>query len=173
MKARLLQWMLNISSTALGGRLFVALLSPIDRWLLLKTNGLVSIASFGTPTLLLTTLGRKTGQPRATPLMYLSDSQQPMLLYVIGSSGGRPAMPAWVLNLRANPEVLVTRNGLIQDYQARALYGDQHRAIWQRFIRFNPGFTRYEGRLTRSIPIIELTPRATQAQGFSAVQRLG
>jgi deazaflavin-dependent oxidoreductase (nitroreductase family) len=164
MKARLLQWMLNISSTTLGGRFFVALLSPIDRWLLLKTNGLFSIAGLGTPMLLLTTLGRKTGQPRATPLIYLSDTRQPRLLYVIGSSGGRPEMPAWVLNLTANPKVVVTRNGLIQNYQARTLDGAQNSAIWQRFIKFNPGFTRYEDRLTRSIPIIELAPRATQAQ---------
>ncbi|MBT3461668.1 MAG: nitroreductase family deazaflavin-dependent oxidoreductase [Gammaproteobacteria bacterium] len=173
MKAILLQWMLNISSTTLGGRFFVALLSPIDRWLLLKTNGVVSIAGLGTPTLLLTTSGRKTGQPRATPLMYLSDEHDPTRLYVIGSSGGRPEMPAWVLNLMADPKVLVTRDGEIQNYQASALSGAQHSAIWQRFIRFNPGFTHYEGRLNRSIPIIELAPRANQALRFTAAARFG
>ena len=172
MKARLLQWMLNISSTVLGGQLLVALLSPIDRWLLLKTTGLVSISGLGTPTLLLTTLGRKTGQPRTTPLMYLSDTHQPVILYVIGSGGGRPLMPAWILNLMANPKVLVTRDGITQNYQARALTNGQYSAVWQRFMTFNPGFRRYQDRLTRSIPIIELAPRATQAQGLPAVDRL-
>ncbi len=162
MKARLLQWMLKVSSTTLGGRLFVALLSPIDRWLLLKTTGVVSIAGLGAPTLLLTTLGRKTNQPRTTPLLYLSSNSHAGILTVIGSAGGRPAMPAWVLNLTANEKVLVTRNGQTQNYRARRLQGAQHSAGWQRFLAFNPGFKQYENRLTRSIPIIELAPVETQ-----------
>ena len=82
-------------------------------------------------------------------------------------------MPAWVLNLMADPKVLVTLDGEIQNYQASALSGAEHSAIWHRFIRFNPGFKHYEGRLTRSIPIIELAPRATQAQHFTAAARFG
>jgi deazaflavin-dependent oxidoreductase (nitroreductase family) len=82
-------------------------------------------------------------------------------------------MPAWILNLMANPKVLVTRDGITQNYQARALTNGQYSAVWQRFMTFNPGFRRYQDRLTRSIPIIELAPRATQAQGLPAVDRLG
>ena len=172
MKARLLQGMLKFSSTALGGRLFVALLSPIDRWLLLKTTGRVSMAGLGAPTLLLTTLGRKSARPRATPLLYLSDTHQPSVLFVIGSSGGRRAMPAWILNLLANPKVLVTRDGLTQNYEASLLGDPEYSVIWQQFLTFNPGFRRYQDRLTRSIPIVKLTLCATQAQGLDAVERL-
>ena len=158
LKKSLLRLLLRFSSTAVGGRLFVALLSPVDRWLLRCSLGRFSIAGLGAPTLLLTTSGRKTRQPRPTPLLYLSDPVQPGHLHVIGSAGGSRAMPGWVLNLIDTPRVTVTLNGTALDYTARVLQGAQHAEIWQRFIRFNPGFGQYQGRLIRRIPVIELSP---------------
>lgn len=136
----------------------MVLLSPVDRWLLRRSFGRFSIAGLGAPTLLLTTSGRKTRQPRPTRLLYLSDPVQPDHLHVIGSAGGSRAMPGWVLNLIDTPRVTVTLNGTALDYTARVLQGAQHAEIWQRFIRFNPGFGQYQGRLIRRIPVIELSP---------------
>ena len=161
LKKLLLRLLLCVSSTDFGGRLFVALLSPVDRWLLRRSFGRFSIAGLGAPTLLLTTSGRKTGQPRPTPLLYLSDPVQPGILHVIGSAGGRRAMPGWVLNLIDMPRVTVTLNGVARHYKARVLQGSQHTEIWQRFIAFNAGFGQYQGRLIRRIPVIELSPLTT------------
>ncbi|MBT7334423.1 MAG: nitroreductase family deazaflavin-dependent oxidoreductase [Gammaproteobacteria bacterium] len=158
MKHAIFRLLLRFSSTRAGGLLFVFLLSPLDRWLLTKSSGRISIAGLGAPTLLLTTIGRKTGINRATPLLYLKDSATPVILYVIGSSGGQAQPPAWFLNLQHNSNVTVTRDGIAAPYKASTVHGPQQTELWRQFTQFNPGFTQYQNRVKRTIPIIKLTP---------------
>ena len=91
---------LQLASTRFGGWFFTTATPPIDRWLLRRSAGRASLSGLAAPTLLLTTTGRRTGKPRATPLLFLEDNGR---LVVIGSRGGRSAQASWYLNLLALP----------------------------------------------------------------------
>ncbi|MEM7080939.1 MAG: nitroreductase/quinone reductase family protein, partial [Pseudomonadota bacterium] len=104
----LLNTAMALSSTRIGGVVATTLLAPLDRWLLRRSRGQHSIAGLGVPTLLLTTEGRISGEPRQTPLLYLWDEDRYL---VVGSRGGRPGHAQWYLNLRRNPTVRVLVDG--------------------------------------------------------------
>jgi deazaflavin-dependent oxidoreductase (nitroreductase family) len=85
-----------------GFRITMKILGTLHRWLYRGSSGKWGRTFFGSPILLLTTTGRRTGQPRTWPLTYLPEGER---LIVIASNGGQPNHPAWYLNLRANPRV--------------------------------------------------------------------
>ena len=80
-------------------------MSAANTWLYRKTGGRIGGKFLnGAPVLLLTTTGRKSGQPRTTPLLYLADGDR---VIVVASKGGLPTNPLWYLNLKADPNVTV------------------------------------------------------------------
>ena len=147
---------MRIASTRFGGWVFTTFTPPIDKACLKLSGGRRSLAGLGAPTLLLTTIGRRSGLPRQTPLLYLPRGADQ--LAIIGSRGGRTGHAAWYLNIQANANVQVTLNGHTQRYTAEILSGDAYQALWEDFVAFNPGFVRYQKRLDRTIPLLILTP---------------
>ncbi|NHN57386.1 nitroreductase family deazaflavin-dependent oxidoreductase [Calidifontibacter sp. DB0510] len=114
---------------------------------------------FGNPTLLLRTTGRKTGKERTNALTYARDGAAYL---VVASNGGAPKAPAWLLNLRADPEVEIQVGRRRLPVRARVtLPGDPDFARrWELCNKVNAGrYTGYQKRTTRPIPIVELTPR--------------
>jgi len=107
----------------------------------------------GAPVLLLTTTGRKTGQPRTWPVAYLADGAD---LIIIASAGGQPRHPAWYLNLRATPQVTVQVGARTQPMVARVTAGDERAQLWARVVRAYPAFAGYERKTTRQIPVVVL-----------------
>jgi deazaflavin-dependent oxidoreductase (nitroreductase family) len=105
--------------------------------------------------LLLTTTGRKSGQPRAIPLGYFRDGEN---LALIASNWGRPNPPAWWLNLQAHPvaEVLVGRRRL--GVRARQADAEEQTRLWQRAVRSYPPYARYQQGIERAIPVVILEP---------------
>jgi deazaflavin-dependent oxidoreductase (nitroreductase family) len=107
----------------------------------------------GTPMLLLTTTGAKSGQPRVAPVAYTTDGDR---LVVIASKGGAPTNPDWFRNLVAHPIVTVelgaetfrARASVAESPERERLY-DQHAAIM-------PGFAEYQRKTTRQIPVVVL-----------------
>src|SRR3712207_1826103 len=89
---------------SMGFQIAMYILGTIHRTLYRASGGKWGRTFFGSPILLLTTTGRKTGRSRTWPLTYLPDADR---LIVIASNGGQPNHPAWYLNLRANPHVSV------------------------------------------------------------------
>ncbi len=154
----LLRGALRIASTRMGGVFFTTVQPPIDRFLLKLTHGRFSIAGIAIPTLLLTTRGRKTGQPRTAPLLYLP-SEDDATFYVIGSRGGRKAHAGWYYNILADPEVTITVGGKRLSYRASVLEEPERTRVWQHFVTFNRHFNRYQARISRQIPVIRLQPR--------------
>lgn len=108
----------------------------------------------GADTLVLTTRGRRSGQPRSTPLYYVRRDDH---LYIAASFTGRDAPPNWYLNLLADPDVTVEAAADHGTYHARVLSPAEAAAIWPRLISIYPPFARYQRRTTRVIPVIELT----------------
>src|ERR1039457_2762947 len=102
----------------------------------------------GTPVLLLTTVGRRSGQARTAPVLYLADNER---LIVIGSNAGHKAAPAWSLNLEAHPDAEVEVGSRRQKVRARVAEGDERAELWRKMNEQYSGFDDYSARTTRDI----------------------
>lgn len=108
------------------------------------------------PTLLLTTTGRKLGQPRSLPLIYgeAGDSY-----VVIASKGGAPTHPAWFLNLEANPRCELMVGAKAVSARARIAEGEERERLWTQMVAIYPPYAEYQQRaVTRTIPVVVLDP---------------
>ncbi|HSR95031.1 MAG TPA: nitroreductase family deazaflavin-dependent oxidoreductase [Solirubrobacterales bacterium] len=108
------------------------------------------------PVLLLRTTGRKSGQQRTVPVVYLADGEN---LVVIGSNAGHSRTPAWSLNLKANPEAEVEVGRERRPVRARVAEGDERAEIWRKHNEQYSGFDEYEARTDRDIALFVLEPR--------------
>jgi len=120
------------------------------------TGGRVFGSLDGTPILLLTTTGRKSGQQRTAPVIYMRDGER---LVVIGSNAGNLKAPAWALNLEANPTAEVEIGRDRRGVQARIAQGDERADLWRRFNEHYSGFDDYASNVTRDIRLFVLEPR--------------
>jgi deazaflavin-dependent oxidoreductase (nitroreductase family) len=104
---------------------------------------------------LLTTTGRRTGEPRTTPMMFHRDGER---VLVIASNVGAPRHPDWYLNLVAHPEVTVEvgdESGAPRRAVARSLEGDERAALWETLKATYPFFARHEvDAAPRVIPVV-------------------
>jgi deazaflavin-dependent oxidoreductase (nitroreductase family) len=114
--------------------------------------------TMGMNLLVLTTIGRKSGQARATPLAWFPGPDGSWL--VVASAGGAPANPAWYLNLAANPDqVTVEQAGRKVAVTAEELHGAEREQAWKRITTEADQFRKYEETTDRELPVIRLTPR--------------
>ena len=103
--------------------------------------------------LLLTTTGAKSGQPRVSPLAYFRIDGK---LIIIGSFHGAPVSPAWVHNLRANPQAHVEVGTDALDVTAHELPPAERDELFERVSAASPGFAEYQSKTSRIIPLFEL-----------------
>lgn len=108
----------------------------------------------GRPLLLLTTTGRRSGEPRTTPMMYVPDGER---LLVIASNAGAPAHPDWYLNLVADPRVHVELGPDEYDATAARLEGDEHDQVFARICEQYPFFIDHQAQVERTIPVVALS----------------
>jgi deazaflavin-dependent oxidoreductase (nitroreductase family) len=108
------------------------------------------------PVLLLTTTGRRSGQKRTAPVVYLQDGER---MVVINTNAGNAKVPAWSLNLAAEPraEVEVGRRRI--PVLARVAEGEERAELWRRHNQQYAGFDEYEADLEREPKVIVLEPR--------------
>ncbi|MCM6773546.1 nitroreductase family deazaflavin-dependent oxidoreductase [Nocardia sp. CDC159] len=132
----------------------------VHQWVYEKSGGLVGHRILlGNPTLLLRTVGRKTGQPRTNALTYARDGKDYL---VTASNGGSPRPPGWLANLKSAPdsEIQVGRRRIA--VTARVTYPDdpEYARRWALVDKVNRGrYTQYQKMTTRPIPVVVLTPR--------------
>lgn len=105
--------------------------------------------------LLLTTTGRRSGQPRTVPLVYFEDGER---LVVIGSKGGEPSDPLWWENLKAQPQATVQLGAEERRVRARLARPEERARLWPRVKAENSAYAAYEKRTTREIPVVLLEP---------------
>jgi deazaflavin-dependent oxidoreductase (nitroreductase family) len=108
------------------------------------------------PVLLLTTVGRKSGEPRTAPIVFLADGGR---LVLINTNAGNARIPAWSLNLKANPEAKVEVGRKRQAVRARVAEGEERAELWGKHVEQFAGFEDYEKKLSREISIFVLEPR--------------
>ena len=108
------------------------------------------------PTLLLTTLGKKTGQPRPLPLIY---GEAGGSYVVIASKGGLPKHPIWYLNLEANPDCELMVGPKKVSARARVAEGEERQRLWKQLAAIYPPYNEYQERAAaRTIPVVVLDP---------------
>ncbi len=134
-----------------------ARLAPVDTKVLEATGGRFGLlGNYGLPQLLLTTTGRKSGQPRTVTLLYGRMGEDMVL---VGSNFGQAHHPAWALNLEATPEAVVETDGVARPVVARLVTDpDEREAIWAQMISIYPGYAMYRTRAGRDIKVFAVRP---------------
>jgi F420H(2)-dependent quinone reductase len=139
----------RVMATAL--RIFSKVHITVYRW----TGGMIGGRILGNRMLLLTTTGRKTGQPRTTPVAYLTDGDA---MIIVGGAAGAAKHPDWWLNLQSRPEAQVQVGRRKMRVNAtRALLEDQQR-LWARYPAQHTLFDKMQKRMFREIPVVILRP---------------
>ncbi|RRR71590.1 MAG: nitroreductase family deazaflavin-dependent oxidoreductase [Candidatus Viridilinea halotolerans] len=129
--------------TRIGGWTIRNVVTPLDRKLYRWTSGRITISAMAFPTLLLVTVGRKSGKERITPLIYLRDGEK---LLVGSSNVGLEQSAAWPLNIAANPAVRVQIGKSVRPYLARAGTSEEVDHYWPKFAAIYPPFATYAER---------------------------
>jgi deazaflavin-dependent oxidoreductase (nitroreductase family) len=112
----------------------------------------------GLPCVIVVNRGVRSGQLHRTPLMRVEHDGSYL---AVGSKGGAPQNPAWVANLRANPQVEVWDGPDRGDFVAREVEGgDERAAWWERAVAAFPNYAEYQERTERLIPVFVLEPAA-------------
>ncbi|MFI6943895.1 nitroreductase/quinone reductase family protein [Streptomyces sp. NPDC050418] len=112
------------------------------------------VADFGDiPLLLLTTVGRRSGLPRTTPLVHLADGDR---LIVFAANGGASNAPGWFHNLMAAGEGLVEVGDERRPVRPVLVDEAEHEELWARQTAQDPNFANFRGRTSRTIPVVAL-----------------
>jgi deazaflavin-dependent oxidoreductase (nitroreductase family) len=124
-----------------------------------NTNGWIGHRTLGIPSLLLHTVGAKTGTARTASLTYARDGGDYL---IVASKGGDPKAPGWYHNLKANPDVEINVGPKRFGVTAKPVLPDDpdYARLWQIVNKNNSDrYTAYQKKTTRPIPVVVLTPR--------------
>ncbi len=140
-------------------RWLLALITVVHRALYRATGGRIGARAAGAKMLLLTTLGRRSGQRRVTPLLYVEDGER---FVVVASNAGDDRHPAWLLNLRKQPAVEIQIGPKHISVHAREASDAETEPLWPKLLSSYTHFRDYRTRTQRHIPVVVLEPAAPQ-----------
>jgi F420H(2)-dependent quinone reductase len=121
------------------------------------TRGLIGHRFPGAPPmLLLDHVGAKTGTKRTTPLAYVPDDRN---VIVVASKGGHPRHPAWYHNLVANPDTTIQVGSETRQVHARVATAEERERLWPKAVSFYKPYSSYQRKTKREIPLVILEPR--------------
>jgi len=135
----------------------IRIMSALNTWVYQLSGGRIGGRFLrGAPVLLLTTRGRRTGRARTTPLLYLANGED---VVIVASKGGMPTHPVWFLNLEAAPEVEIQIGSERRPMRARRAAAGEKAALWPKLTAMYRDFDDYQARTERDIPVVVLSPR--------------
>ncbi len=111
----------------------------------------------GVYTLLLTTTGNRSGEPRTTPLIYGEDGDE---YVIVASKGGDDAHPSWYRNLANDPQVEIQVGAEVMAATARTLPADEKARVWPMMSEIWPDYDDYVTKTDRAIPVVAIAPQA-------------
>lgn len=132
----------------------VKALSALHRGIYSATGGRMGNRIAGMPVLLLTTVGRRTGERRTSPLTYFEDDGG---IVLVASYGGRPYNPAWFENLMAAGEGEVTIGRERRRMRARKATAEERARLWPWIVETYDGYAKYQAKTDREIPLARLS----------------
>jgi F420H(2)-dependent quinone reductase len=115
----------------------------------------------GHPMLVLTTTGRRTGQPHSTPVIGIPEGEGWL---IVASNGGAATQPLWLRNLATYPEASIQRGGQTRTYSARVLSPEERDHCWPDLVRAYPTYAKMQAKTDRALPVVGLQP-ATASGG--------
>ena len=136
---------------------FVNALTHANVMLYRRSGGRLGNTVKGAPVLLLDHVGRKSGRTRTAPVLYMRDGQD---LVIVASRGGSDAMPAWWLNLQANPTTTVQIGTERRQVVARKASAEEKAELWPRLAKMYGDYEVYQRRTKREIPVVILSAAA-------------
>lgn len=134
---------------------FIKWTARANTWIYRRSNGKLGGTVQQAPVALLTTTGRKTGEPRVSPLIYVRDSDRVVL---VASRGGSDKHPLWYLNLKANPKVSVQIKDEVLPLRARDATAEERKEYWAKLVAVYPTLEDYQSWTERVIPIVICDP---------------
>jgi F420H(2)-dependent quinone reductase len=135
---------------------FLKWMSRVNTFMYRRNNGQGLGGTFQKiPVALLTTTGRKSGQPRVSPLYFLRDGDK---VVVAASRGGSDKNPMWYLNLKANPKVQVQIKKAVLDLTARDATEEERQRYWPKLVEMYPTYEDYQSWTDRTIPLVICEP---------------
>ena len=142
----------------MAGDFQMKLMNKVHGGTIRLTGGRLGWHLYGMPVVELTTIGRRSGEPRTSLLT--SPVQVGDAYVIVASRGGDPAHPAWYLNLVAQPDVMVrTGRAPAAPMRARVAEGEEREELWRRIMAYKPHYGGYQEKTTRVIPLVVLEPR--------------
>jgi deazaflavin-dependent oxidoreductase (nitroreductase family) len=132
-----------------------SIVPPLDRAVHRLSRGRISVSGAIVPNLVLTTIGRKTGQPRQSPLACVPDGDRGW--YVVGSNFGKESHPAWTANLIANPQATVDYRRRTYQVRAELLDDDAKAQVWPQLVAVWPAYDDYVEASGRNLRVFRLT----------------
>lgn len=148
----------NLSASRAGAKLFSFFFHHVDRTALHITRGKFTPGGWaiGLPVVILTTMGAKSGQLRALPLVAIPDGDR--VIFIASNWGGKQ-YPAWYHNLRAHPQATVTYHNETRSFVAHQAQGEEYDRYWHKAVNLYRGYGEYKKRTGgRPIPIMVLEP---------------
>lgn len=131
--------------------------NAMHRTMLKVSGGRLGWTGAGMPVVELTTIGRKTGQPRT--VMLTAPIHDGGTFVLVGSRGGDDTTPAWVHNIRANPDVVIsTKGNPNQKMKARVADAAERAELWPRITKDFKNYADYQTKTDREIPVVVLDP---------------
>ena len=146
----------RFSRTRFFRRVGPTIMPPLERVMAAITGGRVQLSGLLVPSLVLHTIGAKSGLERDTTLMYCPEPDGRIL--VTGSNFARGNHPAWTANLLKNPEATVSIHGRRQQVTSELITDDEREAVWAYIEKQWPGYRGYERASGRVLRIFRLTP---------------
>ena len=117
------------------------------------SGGRLGATVVGNPVAILTTTGRKSGQPRSTPLFAYADGED---FIVVASNGGTATAPAWLHNLQADPAATLRVGSSEHRVAAEVLSPEEKQQWWPRLVGEYRGYASYQAKTDRDIPVVRL-----------------
>ncbi len=136
-------------------RLALKLGSGVHSGVYRATGGKLFGRMGNSPILLLNTTGRKSGKRRTSPLLYVMDGED---FVIIASKGGAPTHPAWYLNLKADPDASVEVGDREVRVRAEEADPEEKVRLWQKMVEMYPTYDDYQRKTKREIPLLILHP---------------
>lgn len=145
-----------VSRTRVFRRMGPSVMPRLERVTRFVNRGRTPLSGAIVPSLVLHTLGAKSGEPRRTELMYCPDGDE---ILITGSNFAGDRHPAWTANLAAHPHAFVEIKGKRIDVVAARVPEEEREATWVKLERNWPGYRKYEVAAGRELRIFRLTPR--------------
>jgi deazaflavin-dependent oxidoreductase (nitroreductase family) len=131
-------------------------LTSLNTWMYRTSGGRIGGSFDRAPVLLLHHVGRRSGEERVAPLLYLPDGDD---VVIVASYGGAPKHPSWFHNIRAAPDTEIELGRERRPVTAQVASAGERARLWPALLELYPAYGSYQDRTAREIPLVILRPR--------------